>query len=666
MRCEIAPNWRLRARRAAGRGFAGGVRVDAGQERRSSQAQGEGRWRRRESGVQAAEPRREGGRHGRRSGRERRRRGRDACATGPQRRSANVPVAFDVRGRRGRSVFRNDAAGPRAVLVRRPAAASGRDGRRGSTTRSQLPAQGRGRVARRWAQARRSSRDRCRRSTLTRPAARAGSRQRRGGQPGSHEPVEVEQRKLVVFAVALTRRPRVAAGRAQVSRLKPGKRARYQLFFIGNPRGAQLAGGGPAHADSIARCDRYDDSSTSRTTTHPAGTSVPTASPVPAAECRWRRTSATASNAASGAATPLAVPAATGPPRAGRRRSPGARPLIARPLDSPARGRGLAVAASSCSRSARRPDRLAGDDCRRQVSRRAPPQVITSQTGGGRRRRPAVLHERLADRQERLHRAAADAAQGRHRRRRGGRRPSRRATRQGRHRRRRARLGRVLAASTRGNYVIYAGVFNTRKQAAKALKGLKGELPGREGREGVRRRRRQRAACSPARRRRPPSAARAQGPAELDARRLQKKSAKLPDTTKLPGKAPPKDDKKPGGGADGDGSRSNEPRATAPRPAGERGRRAAVGSRRPRLRDGDPRPLPARRARARGGGAAAGRRRARRGRAPAARSRRPGPPENVLRCGALHGRGAVFCWQCGARLLERRSNPARAGRPGRW
>ena len=32
----------------------------------------------------------------------------------------------------------------------------------------------------------------------------------------------------------------------------------------------------------------------------------------------------------------------------------------------------------------------------------------------------------------------------------------------------------------------------------------------------------------------------------------QKKAKKLPDTTKLPGKAPPKDEKKPGGGSKGD------------------------------------------------------------------------------------------------------------------
>ncbi len=102
-----------------------------------------------------------------------------------------------------------------------------------------------------------------------------------------------------------------------------------------------------------------------------------------------------------------------------------------------------------------------------------------------------------------------------------------------------------------GNYVIYAGVFKSRKQAAKALKKLKGRFPEAKvvkvsaggasssdvfsgskkkeatvGREALK---------------------------DLQDSKggdYNKKSAKLPDTTKLPGKAPKKDDKKPGGGSD--------------------------------------------------------------------------------------------------------------------
>ena len=55
----------------------------------------------------------------------------------------------------------------------------------------------------------------------------------------------VEQRKLVIFAVARKGGRVVAAGRAQVNRLKPGKRARYTIFFIGNPRGARISVAAP-------------------------------------------------------------------------------------------------------------------------------------------------------------------------------------------------------------------------------------------------------------------------------------------------------------------------------------------------------------------------------------------------------------------------------------
>ncbi|MBA3299736.1 MAG: hypothetical protein H0U24_06600, partial [Thermoleophilaceae bacterium] len=48
------------------------------------------------------------------------------------------------------------------------------------------------------------------------------------------------QRELTLFAVARKGRRVVAAGRGQVERLKAGKTARYQIFFIGNPSGARI------------------------------------------------------------------------------------------------------------------------------------------------------------------------------------------------------------------------------------------------------------------------------------------------------------------------------------------------------------------------------------------------------------------------------------------
>jgi hypothetical protein len=51
----------------------------------------------------------------------------------------------------------------------------------------------------------------------------------------------VEQRKVVIFAVARKGRRVVAAGRAQINRLKAGQRARFTIFFIGDPRGARIS-----------------------------------------------------------------------------------------------------------------------------------------------------------------------------------------------------------------------------------------------------------------------------------------------------------------------------------------------------------------------------------------------------------------------------------------
>ncbi len=51
---------------------------------------------------------------------------------------------------------------------------------------------------------------------------------------------DVEQRRLVVSCVARMGDRVVAAGRAIVNRLAPGKSAPYHIFFIGDPRGARL------------------------------------------------------------------------------------------------------------------------------------------------------------------------------------------------------------------------------------------------------------------------------------------------------------------------------------------------------------------------------------------------------------------------------------------
>jgi hypothetical protein len=55
----------------------------------------------------------------------------------------------------------------------------------------------------------------------------------------------VEQRRLVVACVARKGDKVVAAGRAIVNRLAPGKSASFHVFFIGDPRGARITVAAP-------------------------------------------------------------------------------------------------------------------------------------------------------------------------------------------------------------------------------------------------------------------------------------------------------------------------------------------------------------------------------------------------------------------------------------
>lgn len=56
-----------------------------------------------------------------------------------------------------------------------------------------------------------------------------------------HNASGVPQQRLVLFATARRAGKIVAAGRAIITRLRPGKSARFHAYFIGNPHGAQLA-----------------------------------------------------------------------------------------------------------------------------------------------------------------------------------------------------------------------------------------------------------------------------------------------------------------------------------------------------------------------------------------------------------------------------------------
>lgn len=147
----------------------------------------------------------------------------------------DVPLAIDVLAR-GKSVFRNDAPGLEPSLV---SVAALRPGERLTWVNDQVLVPGSKLEAKAGAPRTEAPREL--------PKIEIGP-PRVGGDPTSGLAVEgkltnrsdVLQRKLVIYAVARRGGKVVAAGRGQIERLRPRKPTAYQVFFIGNPKGAQV------------------------------------------------------------------------------------------------------------------------------------------------------------------------------------------------------------------------------------------------------------------------------------------------------------------------------------------------------------------------------------------------------------------------------------------
>jgi hypothetical protein len=102
-----------------------------------------------------------------------------------------------------------------------------------------------------------------------------------------------------------------------------------------------------------------------------------------------------------------------------------------------------------------------------------------------------------------------------------------------------------------GNYVVYSGVYAKKADATKALKGLKGKFPGAKVVEvSTGQKKGDPDALSGKRKEATVDRQQLQQLQNLSPSEYQKKANKLPDTTKLPGKPPPTDNKAPGGGSD--------------------------------------------------------------------------------------------------------------------
>ncbi len=156
-----------------------------------------------------------------------------------RRAQADVPVAIDVRGAGNRTVFRNDAPGLEQSLVSLPAVPRGRTVAwvNDQVVASDTPRRVRAIVGAARAKApRRVPRLRTRGVRLERLEAT--------GVAASGFVVndsKLDQREVVLHGVARRGDRIVAAGRAQVRRVRPGRRTRFRMFFIGDPRRARLS-----------------------------------------------------------------------------------------------------------------------------------------------------------------------------------------------------------------------------------------------------------------------------------------------------------------------------------------------------------------------------------------------------------------------------------------
>jgi hypothetical protein len=152
--------------------------------------------------------------------------------------AARVPVAIDVRGAGGRSVYRNDVPGLDPSLVEATGVPA--KGELAWVDDQVTPAGDPKTVAARIGTERGDSPRELPRLEVTQPRLvldRVTGVEAIGRVTNRSQ---VEQRRLVVACVARRGDRVVAAGRAIVNRLAPGRSAPYHVFFIGDPRDARI------------------------------------------------------------------------------------------------------------------------------------------------------------------------------------------------------------------------------------------------------------------------------------------------------------------------------------------------------------------------------------------------------------------------------------------
>jgi hypothetical protein len=150
----------------------------------------------------------------------------------------SVPVEIAVRGASGKTLFRNNAAGIEPSLVGPSLLAPGHDF---AWVNDQVVASGK--VASVKATVGKQKGD-----LKGSPPKLVVSSPRLQIDPSSGPEAtgtvtnrsKLDQRELTLYCVARKGSRIVAAGRGGIPRIKPGQKRAYQIFFIGNPRGARL------------------------------------------------------------------------------------------------------------------------------------------------------------------------------------------------------------------------------------------------------------------------------------------------------------------------------------------------------------------------------------------------------------------------------------------
>jgi hypothetical protein len=151
----------------------------------------------------------------------------------------DVPVSIDVRGAGGKSVFKNDAPGLEPSLV--GVSALPAHGTFYWVNDQVTPAAPPKSVAVAVGVAKGALATNVPALSVSKPALSVDPVSGVEASGTVTNKSKVEQRALVLFCVARKGRRIVAGGRGEIARLLPGKTAKYHIFFIGNPKGAQLS-----------------------------------------------------------------------------------------------------------------------------------------------------------------------------------------------------------------------------------------------------------------------------------------------------------------------------------------------------------------------------------------------------------------------------------------